>query len=108
MCGVEIAPVLELDRRAFHDLQQGVLHALARRHPHLALGRFELVDLVDEDDAELSLAQVAIDLVYQTLQDRLDFLIDVFGLRQRGSIGRHKRHTEQTRQRLASQRLAGA
>jgi hypothetical protein len=53
--GVDVVAALELDRRAFHDLEQGVLHAARRRCAHVPAGAggLELVDFVDEDDAAL-------------------------------------------------------
>src|SRR5206468_2462570 len=74
--GVDVTSVGELDLRAFHDLQQRVLDAFAGASALFAVGRLELVDLVDEDDAVLRLVEVAVGLVDQALENGLDLLVD--------------------------------
>ena len=97
--------------RAFDQLQQRLLHALARHVARdrrvVALAR-DLVDLVDVDDAALRLLDVVVALLQQLLDDVLDVLADVAGFGQRGRVGDHERHVEQPRERLREQRLAGA
>jgi hypothetical protein len=108
-----LAPALRRHRgdRALHDLQQRLLHALAR---HVAGDRGvvglagDLVDLVDIDDAALR----AFDIVFAGLQqledDVLHILADIARLGQRRGIGHGEGHVEDARQRLRQQRLAGA
>lgn len=63
--------------------------------------------LVDEDNAALRLLHVALGAVEQAMQDGLDFLADIFCLRQRRRVRRHERHIENPCQGFAEQRLAG-
>ena len=97
--------------RALDELQQRLLHALAR---HVAGDRRvvrlarDLVDLVDVDDAGLRLVDVVVALLQQLLNDVLDVFTDVAGFGQRRRVGDRERHVEQTRQRLGQQRLAAA
>ena len=104
---INVLRVLQLDLRTFHDLQERVLDTFAGDRARL-LACFELVDLVDEDDAVLSLVDVAASLVDETLEDGLDLVVDVTGLGERSRLRRDERHAEDARQRLAHQRLAGA
>ena len=97
--------------RAFQDLQQRLLHALAR---HVAGDRrvlvlaADLVDLVDVDDALLALLDVAAGRLQQLEDDVLDVLADVAGFGQRRRVDDGERHREELGQRLREQRLAGA
>lgn len=109
--GVDAAVVRQPHRIAFHDLQQGVLHALAGSG--LDPGRFpgaglELVDLVDEDDAAPGPLRVAAGLFQQAQQDGLDLLADVLGLGQGGGVGGDEGHLQEAGEGLAQQGLAGA
>ena len=106
--GIDVLAAGKLDLRALHDLQQRVLDIFARAAALRLVGRLQLVDLVDEDDAVLRLVDVAVGLVDQALQDRLDLLVDVAGLRQRIGFRGHERNVEHVRQRGAEQGLAGA
>ena len=96
---------------AFHDLQQRLLHALAR---HVARDRrvvglaADLVDLVDVDDAALRPLDVVVGVLQQLQDDVLDVLADVAGFGQRRRVGHRERHVEDARQRLGEQRLAAA
>ena len=97
--------------RAFHDLQQRLLHALAR---HVAGDRRvvglarNLVDLVDVDDAALRALDVVVGRLQQLQDDVLDVLADIAGFGQRRRIRHRERHVEDAGQRLRQQRLAGA
>src|SRR5262245_37760918 len=97
--------------RAFHDLQQRLLHAFAR---HVAGDRrvvglaADLVDLVDIDDAALGALHVVVGRLQQLEDDVLDVLADIAGLGQRGGVGHGERHVEDAGERLRQQRLAGA
>ena len=97
--------------RAFDDLEQRLLHALARDVARdrrvLALAR-DLVDLVDVDDPALRLLDVVVRVLEQVEDDVLDVLADVAGLGERGGVGDRERHVEDLRERLREQRLAGA
>jgi hypothetical protein len=73
-----------------------------------SVGRLQLVDLVDEDDPVLGILDVPVGLLEQPLQGRLDFFIDILGLRQRGRVGGHERYLEHPRQGVAEQGLAGS
>ena len=96
---------------AFHDLQERLLHALAR---HVARDRrivgfaADLVDFVDVDDAALRPLDVVVGGLQQLQNDVLDILTDVAGFGQRRCISHRERHVEDSRQRLRQQRFAGA
>ncbi len=96
---------------AFDQLQERLLHALARDIARdgrvVGLAR-DLVDLVDVHDAALRLVDVVVAVLQELLDDVLDVLADVTGLGQRRGIGNDERHVEQARQRLGEQRLARA
>ena len=97
--------------RAFHDLEQRLLHALAR---HVAGDRrvvglaADLVDLVDIDDAALRPLDVVVGGLQQLQDDVLDVLADIAGFGQRRRVGHRERHVEDAGQRLGEQRLAAA
>ena len=94
---------------AFHDLQQRLLHALAR---HVAGDRgivglaADLVDFVDIDDAALRALDIVVGRLQQLQDDVLDVLADIAGFGQRRRIRHRERHVENPRQRLRQQRLA--
>ena len=96
---------------AFHDLQQRLLHALAR---HVAGDRgvvrlaADLVDFVDVDDAALRPLDVVVGRLQQLQDDVLDVLADIAGFGQRRGVGHREGHVEDARQRLGQQRLAAA
>ena len=108
-----LAPALRrhAGHRALEDLQQRLLHALAR---HVARDRRvvrlarDLVDLVDVDDPGLGLLHVEVGGLDQLEQDVLDVLADVAGLGQRRGVGDGERDVEDARERLREQRLAAA
>ena len=108
-----LAPALgrHRGRGALEDLEQRLLHALARDvagdRRVLALAR-DLVDLVDVDDAGLGPLDVVVGGLDQLEEDVLDVLADVAGLGERGGVGDGERHVEHPRQRLRQQRLAAA
>ncbi|OIQ70245.1 hypothetical protein GALL_481440 [mine drainage metagenome] len=95
--------------RALHDLQQGLLHALARdvagdrRVVGLAA---DLVDLVDIDNAALRALDIIVGRLQELQDDVLDVLADIAGLGQRRRVRHRERHVENPRQRLRQQRLA--
>ena len=97
--------------RALHDLEQRLLHALAR---DVAGDRGivgfagDLVDLVDIDDAALRALDVVVGGLQQLENDVLDVLADIAGFGQRRRIRHGERHVEDARQRLRQQRLARA
>ena len=97
--------------RAFHDLEQRLLHALAR---HVAGDRrvvrlaADLVDLVDIDDAALRPLDVVVGRLQQLQDDVLDILADVAGFGQRRGVGHRERHVQHARQGLGEQGLAAA
>src|SRR5260221_6088325 len=106
-----LAAALRRDRgdRALHDLQQRLLHALAR---HVASDRrvvgfaADLVDLVDIDDAALRTLDIVVGGLQQLEDDVLDILADIASLGQRRRMGHGERHVDDARQRLGEQRLA--
>src|SRR5580704_1414396 len=108
-----LAPTLRRDvrHRAFQDLQEGLLDALAR---HVARDRrvlvlaADLVDLVDVDDALLRLLDVAPGRLQQLEDDVFDVLPDVAGLRQRRRVHDREGDREEAGQGLGEERLAGA
>ena len=97
--------------RALEDLEQRLLHALARDVARdarvLGLAR-DLVDLVDVDDAALALGDVEVAGLQQPHQDVLHVLADVAGFGERGGVGDGEGHVEDAGQRLGEQRLADA
>src|SRR6516162_1146016 len=108
-----LAPALRRHRRdgAFHDLEQGLLHTLAR---DVAGDRgvvglaADLVDLVDINDAPLGALDVVVSGLQQLEDDVLDVLADITGFGERGRIGHGEGHVEDARERLRQQRLARA
>src|SRR6266446_5848050 len=97
--------------RPFDELQQRLLHALARNVPgNRRVIRFprDLVDLVDVDDAALRLVDVVVAVLQQLLDDVLHVLADVASLGERGGVRDHERDVEQPRERLREQGLARA
>ena len=97
--------------RALHDLQQRLLHALAR---HVArdgqvLGLAgHLVDLVDVDDADLGARDIEVGRGHELEQDVLHILAHVARLGEGGGVGDGERHAQRAGQRLRKQRLARA
>ncbi len=97
--------------RAFHDLEQGLLHAFAR---HVAGDRgvvglaADLVDFVDIDDAALRALDIVVGGLQQLEDDVLDVLADITGFGQRGGVGHGEGHVEDARQGLGEQGLAAA
>ena len=97
--------------RAFHDLQQGLLHTLAR---YVAGdGRVvgfagDFIDLVDIDDAALRPFHIVIGGLQQLEDDVLHILADIAGLGQRGRIGHGEGHVENAGEGLGQQGLARA
>src|SRR6185436_19025204 len=91
--------------------QQRLLHALARDVARdrrvVALAR-DLVDLVDVDDATLTLLDVVIGVLQEREDDVLDVLADVTRLGEAGRVRDRKWHLEEARQRLREQRLSRA
>ena len=108
-----LAPALRRHRRrgALEDLEQRLLHALARDvagdRRVLALAG-DLVDLVDVDDPGLGLLDVVVGGLDQLEEDVLDVLADVAGLGEGGGVGDGEGHVEHAGQRLGQQRLAAA
>ena len=108
-----LAPALRrhVGDRALEDLEQRLLHALARdvARDRGVLGLAgDLVDLVDVDDAVLGALDVEVGGLDELEEDVLDVLADVAGLGQRGGVGDGEGHVEDARQRLGEQRLAAA
>src|SRR5829696_3654514 len=97
--------------RPLHDLEQRLLHALAR---HVAGDRGvvglprDLVDLVDVDDAALGPLDVVVGGLEQLEDDVLDVLADIARLGQRRRVGHRERHVEDAGERLGQERLARA
>src|SRR4051794_19412884 len=108
-----LAPALRRNGRgrAFHELEQRLLHALARyvaRDRRIVRLAADLIDLVDVDDAALRLFDIIVGGLEQLEDDVLDVLADIAGLGQRRRIRHRERHVENARQRLREQRLAAA
>src|SRR5215468_870244 len=97
--------------RALDDLEERLLHALAR---HVARDRRvvglagDLVDLVDVDDAALRLLDVVIGVLEEVDDDVLDVLADVAGLGEVGGVGDGEGDVQDARQRLREEGLAAA
>ena len=84
--------------RALDDLQEGLLHALAR---HVAGNgsvlrlAADLVDLVDVDNALFGLLDVAVGLLDEAQEDVLHVLTHVTSLGQRGRVHDREGHVEE-------------
>src|ERR1700728_2664049 len=95
--------------RTLHDLEQRLLHALARyiagdrRIVRLAA---DLVDLVDVDDAALRPLDIIVGSLQQFQNDVLNVLADITGFSQSRRVGHSERHVEDARKRLSEQCLA--
>ena len=97
--------------RAFKNLQQRLLHAFAAhiagdRRVFVLLGNF--VDLIDIDDALLSLLNIAIGGLQQLQNNVLDVFADVTGFGQRRGVHDGERNIQHARKRLRQERFAGA
>ena len=100
-----------IGHRAFQNLQQRLLHALARNiagDGRILVLAADLIDLVDIDDALLALLHIAIGCLQQLQDDVFDVLAHVAGFGQRGGVDNGERNIQNLRQRLRHQRLAGA
>ncbi|MPM84548.1 hypothetical protein SDC9_131621 [bioreactor metagenome] len=94
---------------AFDQLEQRLLHALARdvtRDAGVVRLPGDLVDFVNIDNTALSTLNIVLAALQQLLNDVLDVLAHIAGLGQRGGIGHHEGHVELTSQRLGQQGLA--
>ncbi len=108
-----LAAALRRNRRdrALEDLEQGLLHALAR---HVARDRRvlglagDLVDLVDVDDAGLGALDVVVGGLDELQEDVLDIFTDVAGLGERRRIRHRERHVEALGEGLGEVGLAAA
>jgi hypothetical protein len=94
-----LAPTLRRNagHGAFDQLEQRLLHALARdvaRDAGVVGLAGDLVDFVDVDDAALRTLDVVVAALQQLLDDVLDVLAHIAGLGQRGGIGHHEGHVE--------------
>src|SRR5450759_4069002 len=96
-------------RGAFQDLEERLLHSLAR---HVAGDRGvvrlagDLVDLVDVDDPALGPGDVEVGGLDQPEKDVLDILADIAGLGQGGRVGDAERHVQDSREDLLRPLLA--
>ena len=108
-----LASALRRDRGhgALEDLQERLLHALARNVPGnggvLALAR-DLVDLIDVDDALLGLFDVIVGGLDEFEEDVLNVLADVAGLGQGRGVGDGERDVEAAGEGLGQVGLAAA
>ena len=97
--------------RALENLQQRLLHALARDVAGdgrvLALAG-DFVDLVDIDDAVLGQLHVEICRLQQAQQDILDVVADIAGLGEGRRVGDGERHLQHAGERLGKEGLARA
>src|SRR6266576_1286460 len=108
-----LASALRRHRRhgAFHDLEQRLLHALAR---DVAGDRWvvglaaDFVDLVDIDDAALGAFAIVVGRLQQLEDNVLDVRAYIAGLGERRRIRYSEGHVEDAREGLRQQRLAGA
>ena len=96
---------------AFHDLQERLLHALARdvagdRGVVRLAG--DLVDLVDIDDAALRPLDIVVGGLEQLEDDVLHVLADIAGLGQGRGVRHGERHVQDPGQGLGEQGLARA
>src|SRR5262245_5998619 len=97
--------------RALHELEQCLLHALARdvADDRRVVGfARNLVDLVDVDDAALRALDVVVGRLQQLEDDVLNVLAYIAGFGERRRIRNGERNVENARQRLRQQCLARA
>ena len=83
--------------RAFQNLEQRLLHALARNvagDRRIFVLAADLIDFVDIDDALLALLHVAIGRLQQLQDDVLHVLAHVAGFGQRGGVDDGERHVQ--------------
>src|SRR2546425_3370922 len=95
---------------AFEDLQQSLLHSLARnvaRDRWVFVFAANLVDFVNIDNALLSAFYITVGGLQEFQNDVLDVFTDVPGFSKRGGIDDCERHAEHARQRLCEECLAG-
>src|ERR671921_1939117 len=108
-----LAPALRRHggHRALQDLEQSLLHALARdvaRDRGVVRLAGDLVYLVYVADPGLRLLHVEVGGLDKLEQDVLHVLAYVAGLGERGGVGDRERDVEDARERLGEQRLAAA
>src|SRR5690606_12964464 len=107
-----LAPALRRHRgyRAFHQLQERLLHAFARHvagdRGGVALAR-DLVDFVNVDNALLGLLARRAALLQKRPVHVLDPVADIAGFAQRRRTGQPEGNTEHARSWLGEQGLAG-
>src|SRR5260221_351580 len=96
--------------RAFQNLQQRLLHALAADvagDGGIFVFAADLVDFIDVDDAGLRAAHVAVGGLQQLEYDVLDVFADIAGFGQGGGVDDGEGNVEHARQGLGQQGLAG-
>ena len=97
-----------IDRRTLQNLQQCLLHTLAR---HIARNRRivalagDLIHLINKHDTALGLLDIVVGHLQQSRQDTLDVLAYVARLGQHRSVHNRKRHIEQLSYRAGHQRF---
>ena len=101
----------DIGHGALDELEQGLLHALARDvagDRDVARGPRHLVDLVDVDDAHLGAGNVEISVLQQAQDEILDVLADVAGLGEGGGVADGEGDVEQLGQAARDGGLAAA
>ena len=96
---------------AFDQLQQGLLHPLARyiaRNAWVVRLARDLVNFIDVDDAALRFLHVIVAALQQLADDVLHILANIAGFRQRRRIGHDEGHIKLARKGLRQQGLARA
>ena len=106
-----LAPALGRDvhHRPFEDLQQRLLHTLARnvaRDRRVVALAGDLVDLVDEDDAALGLLDVVVGHLQQPREDALDILAHIPCLGEHRGVHNREGDLQQPGDRAGHQGLA--
>jgi hypothetical protein len=96
---------------AFEDLQQGLLHALARNvagDGHvLSLAR-DLVNLVNINNPALGALDIVVGVLQEAQHDVLDIFTHITGLGQGGGVRDGKGHVQHAREGPRQQGLSGA
>src|SRR5882762_3988994 len=95
----------------FHDLEECLLHALARDvagDRRIVGFAADLIDLVDIDDAALRPLDIVVGVLQKLQNDVLDVLADITCFGQGGGVRHRERNVEDTRQSLSEERLAAA
>ena len=98
-----------VDHRAFEELEESLLHALAAdvaRDAGVVRLAGYLVDLVDEDDTALRLGHIVVGHLQESREDALHVLADIARLCEDGGVDDGERHVQEFGYGACEERLA--